>query len=88
MCKDVMYEIEKEYPLNYALSWDNVGLLRFLLLSFSFTMMLRLWLMQLHLAKLICRSQDLPPASSVVYFGNKKSRRSIERMPAFLYLSY
>ena len=27
LCKDVMYEIEKEYPLNYALSWDNVGLL-------------------------------------------------------------
>ena len=26
LCKDVMYEIEKEYPLNYALSWDNVGL--------------------------------------------------------------
>ena len=24
LCKDVMYEIEKEYPLNYALSWDNV----------------------------------------------------------------
>ena len=46
--------------------------LRFLLLSFSFTMMLRLWLMQLHLAKSICRSQDLPPASSVVYFGIKK----------------
>jgi hypothetical protein len=34
--------------------------------------MLRLWLMQLHLAKSICRSQDLPPASSVVYFGIKK----------------
>lgn len=27
LCKDVMNVIEKEYPLNYALSWDNVGLL-------------------------------------------------------------
>ena len=27
LCRDVMNVIEKEYPLNYALSWDNVGLL-------------------------------------------------------------
>ena len=27
LCRDVMNIIEKEYPLNYALSWDNVGLL-------------------------------------------------------------
>ena len=26
LCRDVMNVIEKEYPLNYALSWDNVGL--------------------------------------------------------------
>ena len=27
LCKDIMSVIEKKYPLNYALSWDNVGLL-------------------------------------------------------------
>ena len=27
LCKEVMDVIEKEYPLSYALSWDNVGLL-------------------------------------------------------------
>lgn len=27
LCKDVMDVIEREYPLSYALDWDNVGLL-------------------------------------------------------------
>lgn len=27
LCKDVMNVIEREYPLSYALEWDNVGLL-------------------------------------------------------------